>query len=377
MIPPATRIAPFYAIGIGQTAYAMQARGESVVHMEFGQPSTGAPKAAIARAHQVLDADGLGYWESPDLKARISRHYATRYGVDIATGRIPLISGASGALVLTFTAMFKPGDTIAIARPGYPAYRNTLNALHLNVLELDCGPATGYKLTAAQVAALDPAPAGLLVASPANPTGTMLTRDELAELVDVCARRNILLISDEIYHGLTYGAPAHSALEITNDVIVVNSFSKYFSMAGWRLGWLVVPEALAETFATFNGNLFLTPPSLAQHAALVAMDQTAELEGHIENYRRNRALMLERLPRMGISRIAPPDGAFYIYADIGHLTNDTLAFCEKLVRETGVAVAPGIDFDPLEGNRFVRFSFAVSTPEVDDALGRLERWLKA
>ncbi|MDB5453289.1 MAG: aminotransferase class, partial [Caulobacteraceae bacterium] len=220
----------------------------------------------------------------------------------------------------------------------------------------------------------DPAPAGVIIASPANPTGTLIRRDELAAIAKVCRERSIRIVSDEIYHGLSYVEPAHSILEFEPDAFVVNSFSKYFSMAGWRLGWLVSPPDHAETATAYMGNLFLMPPSLAQHAGLVAMDCTDELEGHLETYRANRALLLEALPRLGLTSIAPPDGAFYIYADIGHLTNDSLALCEALLRETGVATAPGIDFDPIDGRRFLRISFAVSTAEVNEALTRLEPW---
>jgi len=373
--PSRPKVAPFHAIGISRLAHALKAEGRSVIHMEFGQPSTGAPKPAIARAHAVLDADPMGYWESVPLKQAIAARYQSGYGIEVAPQRVIPAFGASGALVLAFTALFRPGDRIALARPGYPAYRNTLTAMHLEPVEIPCGPETRYQLTAAHIEALDPAPAGVIVASPANPTGTMLTADELAAIAEVCKRRGIRLISDEIYHGLCYAHAPATALAFSDEAVVVNSFSKYFSMAGWRLGWLVVPESEAEDFATITGNMFLTPPSLAQHAALAALEAEDELQAHVAVYRANRQLLLERLPAMGISRIAPPDGAFYIYADIGHLTNDSLDFCRRLVRETGVALAPGIDFDPIEGQRFLRFSFAVSTPEVEEALQRLESWL--
>ncbi|MCH8685412.1 pyridoxal phosphate-dependent aminotransferase [Pedomonas mirosovicensis] len=373
--PSRPKVAPFHAIGISRLAHALKAEGRSVIHMEFGQPSTGAPKPAIARAHAVLDADPMGYWESVPLKQAIAARYQSGYGIEVAPQRVIPAFGASGALVLAFTALFRPGDRIALARPGYPAYRNTLTAMHLEPVEIPCGPETRYQLTAAHIEALDPAPAGVIVASPANPTGTMLTADELAAIAEVCKRRGIRLISDEIYHGLCYAHAPATALAFSDEAVVVNSFSKFFSMAGWRLGWLVVPESEAEDFATITGNMFLTPPSLAQHAALAALEAEDELQAHVAVYRANRQLLLDRLPAMGISRIAPPDGAFYIYADIGHLTNDSLDFCRRLVRETGVALAPGIDFDPIEGQRFLRFSFAVSTPEVEEALQRLESWL--
>ena len=370
-------IEPFHAIAISRMAHALAAAGRSVIHMEFGQPSTGAPAAAIARAHAVLDADAMGYWESPRLKERIARHYADAYGVGIAPDQVLLTCGASPALVLALSSLFEPGDRVAFARPGYVAYRNVVKTLYLDPAEIGCGPAERFQLTAAAIAALDPAPAGIIVASPANPTGTIIAADEMQAIVEVCRRRGIRIVSDEIYHGLSYAGATRSVLELTGDALVINSFSKYFSMAGWRLGWLVVPPALVETAHARLGNLFLTPPSLAQHAGLAAFDGIDELEGHIAVYARNRAIMLDALPGMGLRRIAPPDGAFYIYADIGHLTSDSLAFCRELLGDTGVATAPGIDFDPVDGARFMRFSFAVSTDRVEDAIARMAPWFAA
>jgi aspartate/methionine/tyrosine aminotransferase len=371
------QIDPFYAISISGLAQRLKAEGRSIIHMEFGQPSTGAPRAAIARAHEVLDADGLGYWESAPLKARICRHYAETYGVTVEPIQITLTCGASPALVLALSATFKPGDVIAMARPGYVAYRNNVKALHMVPLEIPCGAETRYQLTAQTLAALDPAPAGVILASPANPTGTVIPKAELEAIAQVCRERGIRIISDEIYHGLSYAEPTHSMLEFEPSAIVVNSFSKYFSMAGWRLGWLIVPRAEASRAVAYMGALFLTAPSLAQHAALVAMDCRDELEGHVATYRRNRELLLEALPSLGLEKIAPPDGAFYIYADVGRLTDDSLAFCKQLLNDTGVATAPGIDFDPVDGKRFIRMSFAVSTPEIEEALRRLVPWFEA
>ena len=278
-----------------------------------------------------------------------------------------LTCGASPALVLALTSVFVPGSRVAVARPGYVAYRNTLRTLHMTPLELDCGAAERFQVTAAAVRALDPAPDGLIVASPANPTGTVLAPAEMGAIAAVCRERGVQLVSDEIYHGLTYGAPARSMLQDVPDALVINSFSKYFSMAGWRLGWLVVPEALIATARARVGNLFLTPPSLSQHAGLAAFDCADELEEHVATYARNRDLLLTALPSLGLKTIAPPDGAFYIYAYIGHLTDDSLRFCKRMLLETGVATAPGIDFDPVAGHRFMRFSFAVSTALVRSA----------
>lgn len=370
-------VEPFRAIGVSRLAHQLKTEGRSIIHMEFGQPSTGAPAAAVARAHEVLDRDGMGYWESPDLRARIARLYEQRHGVEVDPDRILLTCGASPALVLALSTRFRPGDRIALARPGYVAYRNTLRALHMQPVEVACGPETRFQLTAAQLAALDPAPAGVIIASPANPTGTIIPDAELAAIAEVCRARGVAIVSDEIYHGLSYVGPTASMLQFAPDAFVINSFSKYWSMAGWRLGWLLAPPEQVAAARAYIGNMFLTPPSLSQHAGLVAMDAVEELEGHVRNYARNRALMLEALPLLGLRKIAPPDGAFYIWADIGHLTDDSVAFCEQLLRDTGVATAPGVDFDPVEGRRFIRFSFAVSTAEVEAALARLRPWFAA
>ena len=370
-------IDPFHAIAISRLAHELKGEGRSIIHMEFGQPSTGAPKAAIAAAHHVLDTDGMGYWESPALRSRIARHYQERYGVTVESDRIILTCGASPALVLALLSAFSPGDRVALARPGYVAYRNTLKALRMEPVEIACGPESRYQLTAAHLAALYPAPAGVIIASPANPTGTIIEAAELEAIATVCRERGIRIVSDEIYHGLSYVEPCRSILEFDPTALVVNSFSKYFSMVAWRLGWLLAPRDLLASARAYVGNLFLTAPSLSQHAGLAAMDAVDELEGHVEVYRRNRALLLEALPSLGLADIAPPDGAFYIYASVAHLTDDSLAFCMDLLRDTGVAVASGVDFDPVEGRRFIRISFAVSTPEVEEALRRLRPWFAA
>ncbi|MBS0481000.1 MAG: aminotransferase class I/II-fold pyridoxal phosphate-dependent enzyme [Proteobacteria bacterium] len=368
------RIEPFHAIAISGIAHRLKAEGRSVIHMEFGQPSTGAPAAAIAEAHRILDADPMGYWESPALKARIVRHYAQRHGVEISPAQIILTCGASPALVLALNMSFDPGGRVAIARPGYVAYRNSLRALHMEPVELPCGADVRYQLSAQALGALDPAPQGVILASPANPTGTIIPRHELAAIARVCRDRGITMISDEIYHGIAYGQPTPSLLEVMPEALVVNSFSKYFSMAGWRLGWLVVPSEAIDAARARMGNLFLTPPSLAQHAGAIAMDCTAELEGHIQTYARNRDLLLAALPGMGLGKIAPPDGAFYIYADVSDFTDNSMDLCQQLLEATGVATAPGIDFDPVDGHRFMRISFAVSTAEVEDAIRRISPW---
>lgn len=367
-------IDPFRAMAVSRRAHELKAAGRRILHMEFGQPSTPAPLGAIAKAHEVLDTDAMGYWESRPLKERLCTHYRDMYGVDLSPDRITLTCGASPALVLALSTAFSPGDRIAFARPGYVAYRNTLRALNLEPVEIACGADVRYQLTAAALETIEPAPAGLILSSPANPTGTIIPDEELARLAAVAKTRNIRIVSDEIYHGLSYGPPTRSMLEFDPNAYIVNSFSKYFSMPAWRLGWLVSPENGAARTSAYAGNLFLTPPSLSQHAGLVAMDSRDELEGHVAVYRRNRELMLDAMPRLGLDRIAPPDGAFYIYADVSRYTQDSMAFCLDLLEDTGIATAPGVDFDPVDGHHFMRFSFALSTPEIEEAIALLEPW---
>jgi len=367
-------IDPFRAMAIGQLAHALAAQGRSIIHMEYGQPSTSAPAAALAKAHHVLDNEAQGYWESAPLKERIALHYAQTQGVTIAPEQVILTCGASPALVLALNSAFAPGARIATARPGYVAYRNTVKALHMQLVEVPCGAEQGYQISAAALAALEPAPDGVIIASPANPTGTIIPPAELEAIALVCQQRGIRIISDEIYHGLSYTGPCVSLLAYAPDALVVNSFSKYFSMPGWRLGWLVAPLDLVDAAYARMSNLFLTPPVLAQHAGLAAFDCIEELEGHIATYAANREAMLAALPALGLAKIAPPDGAFYIWADIGHLTDDSMGFCTKLLQDTGVACAPGVDFDSETGHRFMRFSFAVSTPLVEEAIARMIPW---
>jgi aspartate/methionine/tyrosine aminotransferase len=300
-----SEIEPFQAIGVSRLAQALAAEGRSIVRMEFGQPSTGAPRAAIAAAHRVLDSDAMGYWESPALKARLVRHYAETYGAQVDPDQFILTCGASPALLLALISSFAPGDRVALARPGYVAYRNTLKALRMVPVELPCGAETRFQLTAAMLAALDPAPAGLIIASPANPTGAIIPADELAAIAAVCRERGIRLVSDEIYHGLSYVGPTHSMLEFEPDALVVNSFSKYFSMVGWRLGWLLVPQARLTGTRAYVGHLYLTAPSLSQHAALAALDSQDELRANLAVYARNRDLLLDALPSLGLDRVDP------------------------------------------------------------------------
>lgn len=368
-------IPPFYAGLVGQLGLARRRAGLPLIPMHFGQPSSGAPAAAIAAAHHVLDNEPLGYMESAALIERLARHYQEAYGVNLEPQRILLTAGASAGLVAAFAALFNGEDRIALVSPGYPAYRNTLRAMGLTAVEMHCERAESYRPTPAMLAALDPAPSGFVLASPANPTGAMLDAAALEEMVCYCREKSITLISDEIYHGITYDQAALSALQFDDRAIVINSFSKLYRMPGWRLGWMVVPEDFAHQISAYLINMFLTPSTLAQHAALVAMDETDDLQAGVEIYRQNRQHLIVGLAALGITEIAPPDGAFYLYADVGHITNNSLAFCIRAVEETGVALAPGIDFDLQHGHRYVRFSFAVSPTEIATALELLQAWL--
>ena len=371
----AAGVEPFYAVEINRQANERARRGLPVIHMEVGQPSAGAPRAAIEAGHHALASAYQGYWESGALKERIAALYGERYGLAPAASQVILSMGASAALVMALALLFERGSRVALARPGYPAHRNVLRALGIEPLEIDCGLETRFQPTAAMIAALEPAPAGLILTSPSNPTGTMLERAELAALAAVCRRRGIRILSDETYHGISFGRRAHSMAEFEAGAVVVNSFSKYWCMTGWRLGWALVPPDLVDAMNRYAANMFLVPPTLSQHVALAAMDEPGELEEHVATYARNRELLVTALPDLGITRMAPADGAFYVYADISHLTGDSLAWCRELLDATGLALNTGRDFDTVHGGKFVRISFAVSTPEILQALELLSGWL--
>jgi aspartate/methionine/tyrosine aminotransferase len=372
----ADRVTPFHAAEINRLARERERRGLPVVHMEFGEPSAGAPRTAIEAGRRVLGELPQPYWESRELTERIAAHYLSSYGLAIDPSRIVLTMGGSAAIVLCLSALFSPGARVALARPGYPPHRNVLHALGLVPVELDCGDDTRFQPTASMIAALDPAPEGLIVTSPSNPTGSMLGSAELHALQAACAARGIQIVSDEAYHGITYGARAHSMLEHACDAVVINTFSKYWCMTGWRLGWAVVPEPLVGILRRVAVNMFLTPPTLSQHVALAAMDEKAELDQRVAAYAENRRVLVEALRRFGIVRLAPADGAFYLYADVGHLTQDSLSWCKELLDGAGVALNTGMDFDTLRGNRFIRISFAVSREETMRAIELLDAWLR-
>ncbi|MEE8145591.1 MAG: aminotransferase class I/II-fold pyridoxal phosphate-dependent enzyme [Kiloniellales bacterium] len=373
------RIAPFIVMDVMRAANERAAAGEEVLHLEVGQPGTPAPGAVLAAARAALDDSRLGYTDAlgvPALRARIARHYREIYGVDLDPGRVVVTTGSSAAFLLGFLAAFEPGDRVALAAPGYPAYRNILIALGVEPVLLPCEAEHRFQPTPELLERIEGPLDGLIVASPSNPTGTMLGGAELAAIADYCAARGLRLISDEIYHGITYDAPAATALALGDDAIVVNSFSKYYSMTGWRLGWMVAPEALLRPIECLAQNLFISPPTLSQLAGEAAFDCRAELDGYVARYARNRALLLDRLPKAGFDRLAPADGAFYVYADVSALTNDSEDFCRRMLAETGVATTPGMDFDPDRGHHFVRFSFAGPEAEMAQAAARLHDWLR-
>jgi len=375
-------IPPFHVMNVWSAAGVRQRLHGDVVNLSAGQPSTPAPRPVRAAAAAALDSEVLGYTEAlgiPPLREAIAGHYEQRYGLAVPPEQVVVTTGSSGGFLVAFLGAFDAGDRVAMARPGYPCYRNILAALGCEVVELPCGPETRYQPTVAMLEALDEPVSGLIVASPANPTGTVLDPAELAALARYCEDHGIQLISDEIYHGISYaGAPATSTAWATSrEAIVVNSFSKYFSMTGWRLGWLLLPPRLIQAAGAIAGNFTVCPPALPQHAALGAFDpeSIAEVDGHVAVYERNRDVLLAGLQRLGITRVAPPDGAFYVYADVSHLTDDSMDLVYALLADTGVAVAPGLDFDPVDGHRWIRFSCAGSTAEIEEALVRLDGWL--
>jgi aspartate/methionine/tyrosine aminotransferase len=376
---------PFIVMDVIAAANARQAAlppgAPHVIRMEVGQPGTGAPAGAVAAVQAALRrGDALGYTEAfgrPSLRARIAAHCRDWYGVEIPASRIAVTVGASGGFPLAFLAAFDPGDRIAMAAPFYPPYVNILTALGMEPVIIETTAETRFQPTAALLDALDPRPDGVIVASPCNPAGTMLHPDELAAIAAWCDRAGVRLISDEIYHGLNYSAPLTTAAAHSAKAIVVNSFSKYFSMTGWRVGWLVLPDDLVRPVECLAQNLFISAPHIAQVAAEAAFDCRAELEANVARYRRSRDLLLDALPRAGFTRLSPAEGAFYLYADIGDRTDDSRVFCARMLAEAGVAASPGVDFDRMRGHRFVRFSYCGPEADMAEAAARLARWTGA
>ena len=381
-------VEPFHVMEVIKAASLRQASHGDVIALCAGQPSTPAPVAARVAAVRALEGEVLGYTEATGirpLREAIARHYADSYGLAVDPAQVVVTTGSSAAFTALFLAAFDVGDTVAMSRPGYPAYRNTLQALGARVVELDCGPDTRFQPTVAMLDALPEPPAGLVVASPSNPTGTIIDSAELAAIARWCEAHGTLLVSDEIYHGISFGRRCASAWESSRSAVLVGSLSKYFSMTGWRVGWMVLPPALVRPVEVLIGNLNICPPAVSQAAGVAAFSASAreELDGHVRRYAVNRDLLLRRLPEIGVAKLAPPDGAFYLYFDVSHLTDDSTRWCQEVLDATGVALTPGVDFAPatpggdpaLDGRAFVRLCFAGTTADLDDAMDRLTAYL--
>jgi aspartate/methionine/tyrosine aminotransferase len=370
------QVPPFYVMRVLAAANARRDAGLPVFDLSAGQPSTPAPERVRAAAHRALDQDRLGYTGAlglPQLREAIAAHYRHAYGLDVDTASVVVTTGSSGGLQLAFLAAFDPGDAVVVTRPGYPAYRNMLLALGCRVIDVELG--ADFALTVDQLDTLDERPAGLVLASPANPTGTMVSDTALAGIVQWCEDNDVRLISDEIYHGITFDRSAMSAWQTSREAIVLSSFSKYFAMTGWRLGWLLVPDELLDSIDRLAGNFTICPPTLSQHAGVAAFDCYDELEANVARYKANRELLIERLPQIGLDRLAPADGAFYVYAEVSRWTQDSLGWAGRLLDETGVALAPGVDFDPISGGNYVRMCCAGDTAEIEQAVDILGDYL--
>ena len=372
-----SQVDPFIVMDVMEDARQAEEAGQNIIHMEVGQPASGAPKNALKSLTDALETDALGYTVAlglPELRERIARLYGEWYDLDLNPERIIVTSGSTGGFLLAFTALFDTGDRVGIGAPGYPSYRQILRSLDLEPVDLPTLAENRYQPVPSDFAGLNLD--GLLVASPANPSGTMLDRAAMKALIDATAAQGASFISDEIYHGIEYEAEAVTALEITDNVYVINSFSKYFSMTGWRVGWMIVPEDQVRVVERIAQNMFICAPHASQVAALAALDCTEELEENLKVYTENRKLMLKELPEAGFDKIAPPDGAFYVYADVGEYTDDSRDFAAEILREAGVAVTPGLDFDPERGARTLRFSYAGSTEDIREGLDRLQTFMQ-
>jgi len=373
-------VPPFMVMDVMAAAERIEAAGGHVIHMEVGQPAAPAPRAALAAAHRALDAGRIDYTSAlgtPALRERIARHYRDSYGCAVDAGRIVVTTGSSGAFILAFLAMFEPGDRVAVTVPGYPPYRHILTALGCEPVLIETTSETRHALTGeALLAAHRKTPLqGVLVGSPANPTGTMMSREALTQLIAAAEGAGIRFISDEIYHGLDYAFPAVTAAELSANALVINSFSKYFCMTGWRVGWMVAPEPLVRPIERLQQNLAISVPTLSQIAAEAAFDGFEEMEAIKRGYLENRRILIEGLPRAGLSKFLPADGAFYLYADVSDFTSDSLAFAKTMLDEAHVAATPGVDFDPFHGRSFMRFSYARSAEDMREAVVRIARWL--
>ncbi len=368
---------PFIVMDVMEAARREEEAGRHIIHMEVGQPGTGAPRGALSALNAAMAVGAMGYTVAlglPELRARIARLYQDWYGIEVSPERVVVTAGSSAAFQLAFISLFDAGERVAIGDPGYPSYRNILKALDMDVVSIETAPEDRFQPTVEALSGVQDL-SGLLVASPANPTGTMLDKVAMEKLIGFCSERDIAFISDEIYHGIEYGKKAVTALEVSDDVYVINSFSKYFSMTGWRVGWMIVPQDHVRRLERLMQNLFICAPHASQIAALAALDCDAELQENLAVYSKNREILLEELPKAGFTRIAPPDGAFYIYADVSDLTDDSVELARRLLLEAGVSVTPGLDFDPERGHRSLRFSYARATGDIIEGVARLKRWM--
>lgn len=382
LLAPSQRgnVPPFMVMDVMAAAARIEAAGGHVIHMEVGQPAASAPQTAIAAARAALGVARLDYTSAlgiPSLRQRIARYYRDTHGHDVDPDRIVVTTGSSGAFVLAFLSLFEPGDRVAVTVPGYPPYRHILTALGCEPVLIETTATTRHALTGDMLLAAHARTPlkGVLVASPANPTGTMMTREALSDLIAAAQSEGIRFISDEIYHGLDYAFPAVTAAALSDDALVINSFSKYFCMTGWRVGWMVVPEALVRSVETLQQNLAISVPTLSQIAAEAAFEGCTEMDEIKHGYQDNRRALIEGLPKAGLDQLLPADGAFYLYADVSKFTNDSFDFARRMLEEAHVAATPGIDFDPLHGRSFIRFSYAGSTPDTVEAVARITRWL--
>ena len=380
-----SEVAPFHVMDVLAAAQERQRTHGDALFLCAGQPSTPAPRRALEAVRSAVGSQILGYTEAtgiPELKRAIADDHNRRMRLRGGAGRgvapedVVVTTGSSGGFVTLFLAALDPGDDIVLARPGYPAYRNTLQALGANVVEIDCGPETRFQLTVELLEGLARVPRAVIVTSPDNPTGTIIDADELGRIARWCEANDVLLVSDEIYHGISFGRECVSAREFGDAAVVVGSVSKYHSMTGWRVGWLIIPEWLRGPCDRLAANLTVCPPAVSQFAAIEAFhpESIAELDGHVRRYAANRELLIERLPDAGLDTFAPPDGGFYIYADVSHLTDDSLTWSRELLDATGVAVAPGVDFDTAAGHRWVRLCFAGSTEDMAEACRRIGKF---
>jgi aspartate/methionine/tyrosine aminotransferase len=373
-----SQISPFIVMDIMRMANQLSMTGSDIIHLEVGQPSTKAPRAVLETAKTALDHSLLGYTDAlglMDLRERLSAYYKDYYNCDISSDRVIITTGSSGAFLLSFLSVFEVGDKVGLVVPTYPAYRNILKAIGVEILDIHVSHESDFQPNIEILERIDCKLDGLIIASPSNPTGSMIKKPIFQEILEWCSRKEVRVISDEIYHGITYGEKAETALSYNEDAIIINSFSKYFCMTGWRLGWMVVPDSLVRTIERLAQNLFISPPTISQLSAVSAFECLGDLDINVLRYAENRKILQEELPKIGLRKFAPSDGAFYLYVDVSDYTDDSFSLCQTILTKVGLAITPGTDFDGRFGNRYVRLSFASSTSNISLAIKRLEKFL--